>query len=237
MANNTFKAREGYYPNPVPLSDMTDDMPGQLRQLSRFVGEELEQIQAHNVGISGPLPLPIQATDALLIGRGDEVWSIDLWTYYFSLLAIAGFYGAPADIAAVTAIPTDITNWPNQLSSYHFDEAAAPDPVTGIITMPRQGVYRLSCKIIFEQPSTTQNFSYLLHVDASVQGNLIFDATDVATNQTDWRALGGSTLITFEQGEECKLQLSADGGTPGLADMSASSFDIELVAPTDVGQP
>ena len=221
MVANVFKPKEKYYPNPVPYSQ--EDM-------GRYLEEELHHISADSLVVSGNLLLPLEATDALLVGRGDELYTIDQWVYYFSTLAFAGLFGPPADILAVTDVAQDIVDWPDELVSYHFADGV--DALAGEITAPVAGVYRLSCKIIFLQTSVTQNFSYLLYVNGSVGGQVVFDSLDINSNQTEWRSMGGSASFAIADQEVMKLQLgTSSGATPGEADFQRCSFEIELIAP------
>lgn len=221
MVAPLFTPKEKYYPNPTPYNPA---------ELPRYIEEELHHISADLVVVEGPLPLPIRATDALLIGRGDALYTIDLWDYYFSLLAVAGLFDDPADFVAVNDVPQVIADWPSELSSFHFGTGV--DALAGTITVPVAGIYSVTCKIIFQQQSVTQNFSYLLYINGSVGGLVIFDSLDINSNQTVWRSMGGSAMFAVADQEVLDLRLGTSAGaTPGAADFQRCSFEVEMVAP------
>jgi hypothetical protein len=99
-----------------------------------------------------------------------------------------------------------------------------PDPVSGTITIPRDGVYTLTARVTGVQGSPSQNESITLLVD--VDGvRAPIDVVDVASVQTADRALGAVVTRGFTAGEVVSLWMEATDNL-GIFDVASTTFEL-----------
>ncbi len=133
----------------------------------------------------------------------------------------AAFWGAPGNMT-ISTTKRDVANWPN---SAYGDNEWAIDPVTGTITIPEDGVYRLVFWIYGNQGNDTKEES--MRLGCRVDGEEVYlDVFSVATDKTDERAFSGTLTRRFVAEEDVTLFMDA---TAGMGTFAFSGGTFELV--------
>ena len=104
-----------------------------------------------------------------------------------------------------------------------------PNRVTGDITIPTTGIYKLSAYIYGLQGSPTQNQTIRLLGDVNALKRVIA-TIDVATPLTDDRALLGSIARSLNIGDVVSLFMNATADLGTFA-IQTTSFEVRLITP------
>ncbi len=143
-----------------------------------------------------------------------------------ALAPAAALFGAPGNMP-ISGTKTDVANWPNSASK---DGDWVIDPVTGTITIPEDGMYRLVFWIYGNQGNDVKEESMRLgvRIEALPGGDTTdsyLDVFSVATDKTAERAFRGSLGRRFIAGNSVTLFMDATAGM-GTFDFTGGTFEL-----------
>ena len=153
------------------------------------------------------------------------------WLSYYSqdpLTQFAALAGTPNNLNPGTSV-SDIVGWDNVFQTALWNIAAnPPNGTTGEITLPVDGIYRITFLIMHQQANDNKELSivYWFRQQSTDEAVAVFD---VATDKTDIRNGSGSFLIQGAAGDVCKMGMSREGSSIGNSPFLPSTFQIEFV--------
>ena len=94
---------------------------------------------------------------------------------------VAILYGPPSNISSNNSTLVD---WTGSGATEFFKIVPEPNDTTGVIVIPKTGLYRTDVHIICSQSNSNKEFQIVLRLDRSVSGNLDISTFQVATDKT-----------------------------------------------------
>ena len=181
----------------------------------------------------GPTPLTqvvgSMAGDQLnfVYSQPDNVWRIRSTTGIETQGTLVR--GNPASFTPGSSF-TAVGNWPLANDTPLFADKPAV-PATGILTPPRDGIYRLNAQLNFQQGNTNKELAVLLWVRFAGTTDVVIDSLQVSDDKTDFRSLGATYLADLVANETVQLGLSWVNESLGSCTFGvACTFGIELVS-------
>lgn len=161
----------------------------------------------------------------------------DRWLYYADTgLApqMAILAGPPANISPGASY-TAIQNWQTAFDSQMFSQNVASDAATGIITTPRNGIYDLTCQLVFQQGNSNKELAIILEVRSSVKGDIVISSLQVSDDKTDYRTLGlPAATFSLSKGETMQLGLSRVNQSLGTCNFISATFRLVYLQSSQV---
>jgi hypothetical protein len=146
---------------------------------------------------------------------------------------------APRMYLAGLPSPIFLDTTPKKLVNYTLfgtlgDVPIEPDPVTGTITLPVDGFYKVTIYIVGQQPENTQDETARLLIE--YQGSLIeLSVYEVSSNKTDLMSFASSFSRQFSAGETLALYMDATG-TLETFNFDGTTLEVTLVTAIDPQQ-
>ena len=139
---------------------------------------------------------------------------------------VALLYGPPSAISSNNATLTD---WAGSGATEFFKTVPEPNETTGVIVIPKTGLYRTDVHVICTQSNSNKEFQIVLRLDRSLSANLDISTFQVATDKTPrYRSFSFSAYVAGQQDEEWSLSMRAEGASFGtLSFEPACSFAVE----------
>ncbi len=181
---------------------------------------------------TGPVPVAsitgIMTGDALTFTYDS---TLDIWRVYS--IAPAEFQFSALFDGASNIDPgseyTSFVGYGDSLDTPLFLSNTIADPINGIITAPRPGIYRLDFTVVFQQGNDNKELAAILWSRQSIDGDTRIDALQISDDKTNWRSMSFSGLVGLEQDETVQIGMSWVNQSMGNCSIDTISFVLEYV--------
>ena len=174
---------------------------------------------------------PVSTVDLVYVG-GTIVFT---WAATRNHWKILTAWNGGDQFATIFGVPDNgpgsgtIVGWDDEIHTSIFDAVAAPNPATGVITIPYTALYQVTPYVQGDQPNSNKELQIFLSIERSLSGDLDNDNFQVATDKTPrTRTLGRPRRLLGQSGETWSLAIRSEGGSAGSLTWADCSFEVAL---------
>lgn len=188
--------------------------------------ESLSLVEAEDISALPAYPFPADGADVVRVyddTAGDHK-KLTLSDFYRLTVVLSSVHGEPSNMT-LSGTHREVTGWGSSHHTVHFQDYP-PSASTGIITLPSTGLYRINIKIVGQQGNSNKEESMFLGLFSTELGEVVVDVFDIATDKTDWRALGATFEWEGVEGEALSVRMWASANL-GTFNFSAGTFEVQ----------